>query len=149
MENKAFFNEINKVSADAKVTPSDAVWQRLEQRLNEQAVLIEPPVKSLNYFSVRRLAFAASIIILIGAYTVLNNLGTETGATQIIQLEDLHTLEINPKYNIPAAGESSTIPSVRLVRSIQGTYKGIEEGSANQRLVPKTVETKEKEYGLG
>ena len=144
------FDKIKEAAKEGKVTPSAAVWNHLERRLDSKRASTNPEVKSVRLFSFRKWSIAASVLVLIGAYGVLNQLGNRTVTSTAIQLEDLHTLEVNPKYNVAPVGESSTIPSIRMARSINAHYKGINEGSADKKLMERnSVSGQEEEFGLG
>ncbi len=146
------FDKMKQVSRDGGATPSNAVWERLERRLDaDRKISARPPLAKVHrLFSFKRLSIAASVLVLIGAYGVLNHLGTNTAPTAAIHLEDLHTLQVNPRYNIAPVGESFTIPSVHMMRSIRTTYQGIDEGSADKSLIRRVMTNgTSKEFGLG
>lgn len=144
------FDKIKDASVNGSVTPSDAVWDKLERRLDTETVAIPSEAKVFSFFSFKRLTIAASVLILIGAYGTLHHLGQNSVDSTAIQLEDLHTLEVNARYNAPPVGESSTIPSIQMATSINTTYKGINEGSADKKLMDRRGNSAKKtEYGLG
>ena len=143
------FDKIKEASQDGIVTPSNAVWDKLERKLGAESHSIPPP-RGIFQMSIKKWSIAASVLVLIAAYGILNNLGSTTSEATAIPLEDLHTLEVNPRYNISPVGESSTIPSIRMARSINATYKGIDEGSADKKLMKrKIIGANNTEYGLG
>ena len=143
------FDQIKEASANGKVTPSNFVWDKLERNLDADSQSISPPTKTFQ-LSFKQWSIAASVLVLIGAYGIVNQLGNNNIESTAIQLEDLHTLEVNPRYNVSPVGESSTIPSIRMARSINATYKGIDEGSADKKLMMKTnAKVEHTEYGLG
>ncbi len=145
------FDKIKDAAKEGNVIPSDAVWNKLEIRLDAKNTSVPPPSESVKLFSFRRWSIAASILVLIGAYGVLNHLGNRTSMkSTAIQLEDLHTLEVNPRYNVAPLGESSTIISIQIARSINATYEGINEGSADKKLMGRSkTKSEDLEYGLG
>jgi len=151
MEHRDLFEKIKETSNQATVQPTNDVWAKLEQRLDADKSTEEPPSRFKKLFTLGRLSIAASILLVIGAYTALNFLGKSPDTTTAIQLENLHTLEVNPRYNIPVAGESATIPSVRAIRATPVIYQAdIKEGSADKKLVPRIIYKEEnKEFGLG
>jgi len=144
------FNKIKEASQHGAVNPSDAVWNKLERRLAADTSTAPPPTKIFSFFSLRTLSIAASVLVLIGAYGVFSDIGGNKMESTAIQLEDLHTLEVNPRYNVSPVGESSTIPSIQMARSINATYKGIDEGSADKKLMERrSTRDRNTEYGLG
>ena len=143
------FDKIKEASQEGVITPSNSVWDKLEQKLETESRVIPPPKKIFN-LSFRKWAIAASVIILVGAYGLLNQLGSGTIDSTAVHLEDLHTLEVNPRHNIAPVGESSTIPSIRMARTINAAYKGIDEGNAGKKLMKrKFSDSNTSEYGLG
>lgn len=150
MKQKDLFDTIKEKGQSGEISPSNVVWERLETRLDQNDKKEVPPPSRPRIFSLRNMSIAASIVLVIGAYAVLNTLDHNTDTTTAIQLEDLHTLEVNPKFNIPVAGESATIPSVRTIRYLPTNYQAIEEGAPSKKLVPRQAsKSSNKEYGLG
>ena len=145
MEEQDLFKQIKEAAKDGVVVPSDAVWNRLSGRLDQKDERMNPPKRIFNLFSLKSLSIAASVMVLIGAYSLLNMLDDKVNNSTAIQLEDLHTLEVNPNYNIPAVGNAATIPSAHLLKPLLSSYKTIEEGDANKELIRK----KPDEFGLG
>jgi len=147
---KELLDRIKQTADSAEMKPSPRVWSQLEDRLNTQDHVLPPPAKAVKVFSLRKWSIAASIIVLVGVYGLLNTLGSDTTDAAVVQLEDLHTLEVNPLQNVAPVGESSTIPSIRMARSMNSGYKGINEGSADKKLMKrKFLSVDNQEFGLG
>ena len=143
------FDQIKEVSTNGVITPANKVWDKIERKLDADSQSIPAPSKTFQ-LSFSKWSVAASVLVLLGAYGILNHLGSSNIESTTIQLEDLHTLEVNPRHNVSPVGESSTISSIRMARSINATYKGIDEGSADKKLMMKTnTKVKGTEYGLG
>ncbi|MBT8220195.1 MAG: hypothetical protein KJP00_10230 [Bacteroidia bacterium] len=141
MKERNIIQEIQQASKEARVNPSRTVWDRLAQQLDEV-----PQGSSRPIFKFHPLSIAATVIILIGAAAFIFLQRVEPNDMHAVKLEDLHSLEINPENNLPNAGDAITIPALLDVKAVFTSDKIIEEGSSEQKLVPR----KDSEnYGLG
>jgi len=134
------FDQIKQASQDARVEPSTQLWDRLEGRLD---ATVKKEKKYFNLFSLGTLRIAASIALILGVGAFVIYQSRPSGLQSAsIELEDLHTLQINPSYHTPHVNDATTIPSA-IFMSAETPVKAIEEGTSEKKIVVR------KEYGLG
>lgn len=136
------YDQMKSTSNDAIYQPSSETWDRLEEMLDKSRPTKHRPYKIFGLTTDWRIAAGLLLLFGLGGLMMTQKSPFAAKDQTAIQLEDLHTLQVNPRYHTPHVNDATTIPS-SIFMNTKSPAKVIEEGTSEQKIVVR------KEYGMG